>query len=107
MKDMLKDLFEKQLNFQLLLNNDTNTHTYREKMILASLDELTEILRCIPWKPWKKKQKFDATQYKEEIIDLWHFVINLSLSANLTAKELHKLYNKKLKINIQRQIKGY
>ena len=56
---------------------------------------------------WKKTQQLDEEKYKEEIIDLWHFVINLSISAGMTHEEVFERYLGKNKENHTRQNNDY
>ncbi|MGI0059687.1 MAG: dUTP diphosphatase, partial [Nitrosotalea sp.] len=44
---------------------------------------------------------------REELIDIWHFVIQASLELNMTPDDILKEYQKKNQINRQRQIDGY
>lgn len=103
----LNNMFEAQLNLQRALKNDLTTQEYKTINILSAIDELTEVLRCTPWKPWKKNQSLNLENFKEEIIDLQHFVINLALSADMDAKEFHDLFMKKNFINQGRIKNGY
>ena len=105
--DNLTFLFKKQRLLQDTLKNNINIQEYRSIMILASIDELMEMLRETPWKPWKKQQTFNKERFKEEYIDLIHFVINLGLAAGLSSNELIKRYKIKNKINFKRQKNGY
>lgn len=75
--------------------------------VLAATDELHEILRETSWKPWSKKRFFNRQQYKEEMVDLFHFIMNLMLIGGITPEELLEGYAEKHEINIQRQKDGY
>ena len=105
--DKLNDLFRVQTLLQKLLKVNIDSAEYKEKMTVALGSEVFEILNELPWKPWKKQQKFDKKRFSEEIIDAWHFLINLSLSAGMTADSLHAHFFKKHKINKLRQKNGY
>lgn len=105
--DQLYILFDLQRKFQAKLNNNVLTQEFRRDMILAAIDELTEALRETPWKPWKKQQQYNKENFRKEIIDLWHFVINLSLAAEFTSQELFDEFNKKHQINNERQKNKY
>ncbi len=76
-------------------------------MTMAAIDELMEAIRETPWKPWKKQQTLNAENFKAEIIDLWHFVINLSLAAGFDAQSLHTNFIIKNKENHKRQDNDY
>ena len=44
---------------------------------------------------------------REELIDIWHFLIQASLELNLTPDDILKEYQRKNEINRQRQKDGY
>ena len=44
---------------------------------------------------------------REELIDIWHFVVQASLELNLTPEDILKEYERKNEINRQRQKDGY
>ena len=77
--------------------------------------EMQEMLYEIPffkhWKDYSKmtdeeiKEAYDKA--KEEIVDAWHFFINIMLGLGMTAEELFTRYLDKHKENIRRQNKGY
>ncbi len=104
--DMLQEVFNTQDKFQNSMKV-TYDMDYLKVMILACVDELTEILRETPWKPWKKQQNFNKENYKEELVDLFHFFINLCLFAGMDAQELFARYNKKMVTNQKRQQENY
>jgi len=105
--DKLSDMFERQLILQDHLDVDIYNIEYQKDMVLASIDELMEALREIPWKPWKKQQKFNKEAFQEEIIDLWHFIINLTLSAEMDANKVYSMFKDKNHINHMRIEEGY
>lgn len=107
--DRLDRLFHKQEILQERLKNTklVGNQEFINTMTLAAIDELMEALRETPWKPWKKQQKFNQNKFKGEIIDLWHFIINLSLAAGFNSKTLFEAFEDKNIINHQRQDKGY
>jgi len=105
----LQQMFEKQANFQTRLGNEAFLfHTpFIKDQILALNCELMEALQTTPWKNWKKQQPSNFKAFREELIDCWHFLINLSLSAGLDEESLFKAFMEKNKINNQRQDEGY
>lgn len=103
----LEIMFVRQSMF---VNNNLAVVTrqdYREKMILAIIDEAMEMLRETPWKSWKKTQSFNKENYAKECVDLFHFAINLALSAGFNAESLFKAFMEKNTLNIMRQKNGY
>lgn len=75
--------------------------------VTALTDELHEVLRETPWKPWKKQQKFDGDFYRAEMVDAFHFFMNLMLIGNMSVEDLLGGYEFKHAVNIQRQKEGY
>ena len=109
--DKLERIFEMQTKLQERLGN-TKEKMFKNQefiniMTIACIDELMESIRETPWKPWKKQQVFNLDNYKKELIDLWHFVINLSLASGMSADDIFNEYYKKNKINFERQDTGY
>jgi len=106
--DKLEELFMLQTRMQERLG--TKPHHNQEfinVMTLAAIDELMEAIRETPWKPWKKQQTLNSEKFQKEIVDLWHFVINLSLAAGFNAESLHLGFLEKNKENNKRQDENY
>ena len=83
-------------------------------MILALHEEAVEIMRESSYKNpdyvpfgWKKEQKSNNEKFKEEIVDILHFVVNLCLVSGMDSSELHQRYLNKNKENHLRQDNGY
>jgi len=104
--DMLEQIFKKQEDLQKELNAVYNQE-YINTMTLAAIDELLEMLRETPWKPWKKNQHFNHDEYKKELADVLHFIVNLCLVENISAKDLYEEYMEKNKINFERKKENY
>lgn len=73
----------------------------------AIIHEATELQRLTSWKWWKKESKFDVVSAKEELIDIWHFVIQASIELKMDSNDVLREYTKKNKINRERQKSGY
>ena len=80
---------------------------YVRTMVLALEDELHEALFEVSWKPWAKSEFFNEVRFKEELVDVWHFFMNLMLVSGMTTHELFDGYLKKRAVNIKRQDEGY
>jgi dimeric dUTPase (all-alpha-NTP-PPase superfamily) len=75
---------------------------YVRTMVLAITDELHEALREVPWKPWSGSTLWDKDSeinFKLELVDAFHFFMNLMLVAGMTAEELFTEYLRKNQIN--------
>ena len=73
----------------------------------AMIHEAVELQRITNWKWWKKPTEFNQAEAKEELIDIWHFLIQASLELELTPDDILKEYQRKNEINRQRQKDGY
>ena len=119
---MLIRMFEKQQELQEKLgiwkkieaDPPQAKQAFINQMILACQEELVEIMRETPYKNpeyvpfgWKKGQIGDPEKFKDEIIDLWHFVMNLALVSGMNANEFYLRYCKKNTINLHRQKINY
>lgn len=117
---MFKEMFQHQKNLQSKLGtfNKIKDESMKQKfinqMLLAVHEEAVEIMRETKYKNpdcvefgWKKTQLFNEENYKEEIVDLFHFVMNLSLAVGMEAEEFYERYCNKNKINHDRQDEGY
>jgi len=119
-KDMLEILFNKQkeLYKKQLANSENKMKNiyeikepfdgYRIFMLSSALvHEAIELQRETNWKWWKKEKSIDDQKIQEEIIDIWHFLLQLTIEAGIDSKKLIEIYLKKNKENLNRQEKGY
>jgi len=104
--DHLANMFQRQADLQDKLGVKFDQE-YISTMTLAAIDELMEALRETPWKPWKKKQKLNVDEFKEELIDVWHFLINLSIASGMDSYEVVARFTLKNNINKKRKDEGY
>lgn len=73
----------------------------------AMTDEVHEAGNEIGWKPWASDRSLNRFQYVGELIDAWHFFMNLLLLAGVDENEMYDRYMNKRAINVQRQLEGY
>jgi len=110
MDDKLDTIFKLQKNLEKMMNLDRypkDTQGKISALCTAIIHEAVELQRNTDWKWWKKPTPFDEAEAREELIDIWHFVIQASLELNMTPDDILKEYQKKNQINRQRQIDGY
>ena len=110
MDDKLDTIFNLQKNLEKMMNLDhypKDTQGKVSALCTAIIHEAVELQRNTNWKWWKKPTPFDEAAASEELIDIWHFVIQASLELNMTPDDILKEYQKKNQINRQRQIDGY
>lgn len=115
--DMLSQIVEKQVNFQKFLGYTIPVRTEeiisRENInflilqILSLYDETSEALQCLPWKPWKKKQTFLLEPFWEELMDIFHFVVNMCIFTGMSSEMIFTKFMEKNRINWERQKHGY
>ena len=110
MEDRLDSIFSLQKGLTDMMNLDRypkNTDDKVSALCTAMIHEAVELQRLTNWKWWKTPTEFNEKEAKEELIDIWHFVVQASLELNLTPDDILKEYEKKNEINRQRQKDGY
>jgi dimeric dUTPase (all-alpha-NTP-PPase superfamily) len=118
LEDLFKDRLEEMLNLQAKLQlRYHGVHPselrydaqkdYIRTMVLATTDELHEALRETAWKPWSSADGINHDAFKSELVDAFHFFMNLMLVANITADEFFNEYLRKNGINHGRIDDGY
>ena len=119
--DMLEDLLCRQYDLQEYLGNweriDCNPsmkQKFINQMILALHEETVELMRESAYKNpayvefgWKKGQEGNIEKFKDEIIDVLHFIFTLALIVDMNAEEIHKRYVIKNDENVARQKRNY
>ena len=110
MEDRLDSIFSMQKGLSEMMNLDRYPKDTEDKvsaLCTAIMHEAVELQRTTNWKWWKTPTAFDEAEAKEELIDIWHFVVQASLELNLTPNDILKEYERKNDINRQRQKDGY
>ena len=110
MEDRLDSIFSMQKGLTGMMNLDRypkDTEGKISALCTAIIHESVELQRLTNWKWWKTPTEFDEKEAREELIDIWHFVVQASLELNLTPGDILKEYERKNEINKQRQKDGY
>ena len=110
MEDRLDSIFsmQKGLSDMMDLNRyPKDTESKVSALCTAIMHEVVELQRTTNWKWWKTPTEFNEAEAREELIDIWHFVVQASLELNLTPDDILKEYERKNEINRQRQKDGY
>lgn len=82
--------------------------SYIKEMVLALSNELqSEVLGEVSWKSWASSRFINVKEYKGELVDAFHFLLNLMLVVDMTPDELYALYLQKRDLNVLRQLEGY
>jgi dimeric dUTPase (all-alpha-NTP-PPase superfamily) len=108
--DNLEMIFEMQRSLAEIIKSPRYPRQKEERISALStaiIHEAIELQRLTNWKWWKKPVSFDEEMAKEEIIDIWHFVIQASLELGMTPSDILKEYSKKNQINRNRQEYNY
>ena len=109
-KDRLESIFalQKGLSEMMDLSRYPNDKEGRvSALCTAIMHEAIELQMTTNWKWWKKPIEFDETHAREELIDIWHFVVQASLELGLTPDDILDEYKRKNEINRERQRNGY
>jgi len=105
--DKLDQIFAMQKSLDEKIANERNLNFSKEewiqKEVLAMISELSEVLDEVNFKWWKNKKEINDEQLKEEIVDLLHFLISMSLKAGMSSEEIYSIYMKKNEENVKRQ----
>ncbi len=107
--DMLNTLFTLQKTFDDYIRDTrslsyTNKELWIQKMCTAIITEACELNDATNWKWWKNNKNIDWYNVKEEIIDIWHFLISLTIKAGITPEILLDSYIDKNIENYSRQL---
>ncbi|MBM3904928.1 MAG: dUTPase [Thaumarchaeota archaeon] len=108
--DRLDEIFAMQKGLSEMMNLDRypkDSEGRVSALATAIMHEAVELQRTTNWKWWKKPTPFSVDDAKEELIDIWHFVVQASLELNLTPDDIVAEYRKKNEINRNRQKNGY
>ena len=110
MEDQLEEIFSLQKGLTEMMNLDRYPDDIEGRisaLCTAMIHEAIELQRTTNWKWWKKPMEFNQAEAREELADIWHFLIQASLELGLTPDDILKEYQRKNEINIQRQKDGY
>lgn len=116
-KDILKYFFDLQKQFQesigIILPTCMNDIISKQNVeniknqLFAMVDEVMEASREIPWKAWKKNQNFHVHEFRMELIDILHFLINTFILVGMEVSDVENYFLSKHATNIKRQEDGY
>lgn len=84
-------------------NDPEQVSAYIRDVILCATDELHEVLAEVNWKPWKASRGIkDIINYREEMADVLHFILDLYLAGGLTGRDIMLDYMTKHYENVNR-----
>jgi len=73
----------------------------------AFMSELFEAFNEVGWKPWATSHHFNRDAFHGEMVDAFHFFMNMMLHAGMKPNDLLRGYIKKNAENHRRQDEGY
>src|SRR3954463_8732109 len=100
--DSLETIFLIQKELASVMNLSRYPSSTDERVSALStaiVHEAIELQRLTSWKWWKKPTPFDSEAAKEELIDIWHFVVQASIELGMTPSDVVSEYKKKNEIN--------
>jgi dimeric dUTPase (all-alpha-NTP-PPase superfamily) len=114
MTDRLQEMFDHQLEFQRRLYPNYPPSAGSPELMssitetaYALSDEIHEATNETGWKPWASSNHVNRERYLGELVDAWHFFMNMCLLLEITPAELYEGYMQKIRINHERQNNGY
>ena len=110
MEDRLDSIFALQKSLENMMNLNRYPSDVEGRitaLCTAIIHEAVELQRTTNWKWWKKPTKFNEEEAKEELIDIWHFVVQASLELKLTPDDILDEYKRKNEIDRDRRRNGY
>jgi len=107
--DKLEMLFDLQNTFDEYIKEKrnldySNKEYWIQQMCRCIITEACELNDATNWKHWKNKKDIDWNNVKEEIIDLWHFLISISIKVGLKSEDIINQYINKNIENYNRQL---
>ncbi len=99
--------FQESLDYDFEEMSDKGRIEFIKDMVLALTDELHEALGEVGWKPWATSKHINRDAYVGELVDAWHFFMNLLLVVGVSPDEFSVKYHAKLQKNYDRQQEGY
>lgn len=106
----MAEIFEMQRAFAASAASDRYPDGAEERvsaLCTAIIHEAAELQRLTNWKWWKAPVRFDERAAKEELIDIWHFVVQASIELGMGPDDVVEEYRRKNGINRRRQEEGY
>lgn len=105
----LEALFDLQNTFDEYIKDKrgldySDTNQWVQNLCNAIITEACELRDACNWKWWKNKKEIDWVNVEEEIIDIWHFLISVSIKVGLEPQDIIDKYIDKNIENYKRQL---
>ena len=126
--DLLRDIFRRQLDFQLKYAREWAGLTGRPDITRGNEEmahaltiikenwvnlcaEFGELIDRLPYKSWKvyksKSTRAEVLEMQFEAVDMLHFLINIMMGLGMSAERTYNMYVSKNDENVKRQKEGY
>lgn len=96
MNDKLNELFSLQSELDNRIISERSIEKSLDEWVvgitLAMESEIDEIRREVNWKWWKNEKSINKEALQGDVIDMWHFLISLSLKCGLSAEDVYRIY---------------
>jgi len=107
MLSMQRQLQEKSFKTNFESMSQEHRLQFIKDMSMALSAELQEALDETGWKPWATSNHINEAAFKGELVDAFHFFMNLMLIVGMDVEELFERYMRKHQVNADRQAAGY
>lgn len=109
-EDQVAFMEELGLKTKVKLDTHVGQDVVRGK-IYWLVHELFEASEELKHKPWRRNPphftKKDREKFVLEIVDAWHFFLELCIVCGISPEELYSTYKYKMQVNRERQRDGY
>ena len=95
--DNLASIFEMQKQLAKMMDLSRYPDSLQGRVSALStaiVHEAIELQRLTDWKWWKKPVAFDSKAAREELIDIWHFVVQASIELGMEPSDILEEYVK-------------
>lgn len=113
--DKFNQMYEMQKELQARFNDGRTIEEFSPEEHVAELmpnafalfAETFEAMNEVGWKPWASSRHFNKTAFHSEMVDAFHFFLNLMLHGDMTPRDLFEGYVAKNLKNHERIDEGY
>lgn len=109
-EDRLERLFRMQRELASMMKPDRYPPDIDGRVSVlctAIIHEAAELQRLTTWKWWKTPVPLDVSKAREELADIWHFVLQATIELGMEPDDIVREYVRKNSINRERQNSGY
>jgi dimeric dUTPase (all-alpha-NTP-PPase superfamily) len=103
-----REIYDRQIEFEKNFFNPSGLTLEQQvrwikEFCLSAHDELSEVMKEVPWKEFHKYDKlYNMDKAKEEAIDVLKYSLNICIALGMTADDVINMFNKKSDLVEQR-----